>query len=91
MVQKRKSRAFNPRYESPNQGTLLGFEHPFERELDMSNRWVVLSKLIPWDELCNIYYHQVGYYAPPKLKCHRCAAIHSLGDMPYVSLNSILK
>ncbi|MDR0893643.1 MAG: IS5 family transposase [Mediterranea sp.] len=62
MVQKRKSRAFNPRYESPNQGTLFGFEHPFERELDMSNRWVVLSKLIPWDELCNIYYRQVGKF-----------------------------
>ena len=51
----RKSRAFNPRYESPNQGILPGFEHPFDRELDPSNRWVVLSRLIPWDELCTDY------------------------------------
>jgi hypothetical protein len=60
MVKSRKSRAFVPRYESPSQGTLFGFEHPFERELDPTNRWVVLSKLIPWDELCNIYYRKMG-------------------------------
>jgi hypothetical protein len=60
MKKERKSRAFNPRYESPFQGTLSGFEHPFERELDPSNRWVVLSHLIPWDEICGVYYKQVG-------------------------------
>jgi hypothetical protein len=60
MKQERKSRAFNPRYESPLQGTLSGFEHPFDRELDPSNRWVVLAHLIPWDEICGIYYKQVG-------------------------------
>jgi hypothetical protein len=60
MTKERKSRAFNPRYESPSQGTLPGFEHPFERELDHSNRWVVLSRQIPWDELCSIYHQQVG-------------------------------
>jgi hypothetical protein len=60
MIKERKSRAFNPRYESPSQGFLPGFEHPFERELDSSNRWVVLSHLIPWDELCNKYLNQTG-------------------------------
>jgi hypothetical protein len=60
MKQERKSRAFNPRYESPLQGTLSGFEHPFDRELDPSNRWVVLAHLILWDEICGIYYKQAG-------------------------------
>ena len=60
MKKERKSRAFNPLYESPLQGFLPGFEHPFERELDSSNRWVVLSHLIPWDELCSVYMHQTG-------------------------------
>jgi hypothetical protein len=27
-------------------------------ELDPFNRWVVLSRLIPWDELCNSYLRQ---------------------------------
>jgi hypothetical protein len=38
---------------------LPGFERPFERELDKENRWVVLSHLIPWDEICEIYRRQV--------------------------------
>ena len=58
MTKERKSRAFNPRYESLRQGILPGFEHPFDRALDPSNRWVVLSHLIPWDELCNDYLKQ---------------------------------
>jgi hypothetical protein len=60
MSKERKSRAFNPRYESPLQEKLAGFEHPFDRELDSSNRWVVLAKLIPWDEIAGIYYKHVG-------------------------------
>lgn len=60
MNKERKSRAFNPRYESPLQGKLVGFEHPFDRELDSSNRWVVLARLIPWDEIAGIYYKHVG-------------------------------
>jgi hypothetical protein len=60
MTKERKSRAFNPRYESPLQRILPGFEHPFDRELDQSNRWIVLSRLIPWDEICNVYLKQTG-------------------------------
>jgi hypothetical protein len=59
MEKGRKSRAFNPRYESPSQLVLPGFETPFERELDGSNRWVVLSRLIPWDDICNVYRRHV--------------------------------
>jgi hypothetical protein len=60
MVERRKSRAFNPHYESPSQGVLAGFETPFERELNSENRWVVLAHLIPWDELACIYWKHVG-------------------------------
>ncbi|MDR2692470.1 MAG: hypothetical protein LBB73_09340, partial [Dysgonamonadaceae bacterium] len=56
----RKSRAFTPSCESPNQLTLSGFEHPFDRELDKSNRWVLLAHLIPWDEISSIYHKAVG-------------------------------
>jgi len=58
MTKTRKSRTFNPTYQSPAQGILPGFEHPFERTLDLTNRWVVLAHLIPWDELCNVFLHE---------------------------------
>jgi hypothetical protein len=59
MKTSRKSRAFNAPYESTRQLILSGFETPFEREPDTENRWVVLSHLIPWDEICEIYRRQV--------------------------------
>jgi len=59
MKETRKSRAFNAPYESTRQLVLSGFETPFERELDKRNRWIVLSHLIPWDEICEIYLRKV--------------------------------
>jgi len=56
----RKSRAFNPGYESPHQLELEGFESPFSKTLNPSNRWVVLAKLIPWDEICSQCRRQLG-------------------------------
>ena len=32
------------------------FSTPFEMNLNSDNRWVKLSKSIPWDELASIYY-----------------------------------
>jgi len=55
-----KRRALTPEYVSPNQLTLEGFETPFSTKLNPDNRWVVLSHLIPWDEICNLYLKQVG-------------------------------
>ncbi len=43
------------RYTSQHQIELFEFEHPFEVEPDKSNRWVKLSKLLPWDRLVGIY------------------------------------
>lgn len=41
-----KKRAASPKYVSPKQLTLEGFETPYERTLNPSNRWVVLANLI---------------------------------------------
>lgn len=56
----KKNHAPKTPYTSPNQLTLEGFETPFEKQLSTSNRWVVLSKLIPWDAICNVYLKHVG-------------------------------
>lgn len=51
-----KRRALSPQYVSENQLTIEGFETPFAQQLSSSNRWVVLAKQIPWDELSGIYH-----------------------------------
>lgn len=50
--------ASTAKYVSPNQLVLDGFETPFEQKLTQHNRWVKLSKLIPWDEVVGIYNRQ---------------------------------
>jgi transposase, IS5 family len=54
-----KKRAPAPKYVSPKQLVIEGFESPFEKKLNPENRWVVLSKLLPWDDLCEIYWQEV--------------------------------
>ncbi len=51
-----KRRARTPIYSSPNQLTIVGFESPFERNLNPDNRWVKLAHLLPWDSFASIYY-----------------------------------
>lgn len=48
------------REEDPNQLSLSGFESFFERELDKNNRWVKLSRSIPWDKLSGAYYKNLS-------------------------------
>jgi hypothetical protein len=55
-----KKRAPSPSYISPSQLTLDSFQTPFEQKLNPENRWVVLCRLIPWDEVCNLYLKNVG-------------------------------
>ncbi|HEY8659907.1 MAG TPA: transposase [Hanamia sp.] len=50
-----RKRASTPRYVSPNQLVLLGFETPFEQKLTRENRWVRLAQNIPWDRLVKYY------------------------------------
>jgi len=55
-----KKRAPSPSYISPNQLTMDCFQTPFEQQLNPKNRWIVLSRLMPWDEVCNLYLKNVG-------------------------------
>ena len=50
-----RKRASTPLYVSPNQLTLCGFETPFEQALTSANRWVKLSRLLPWDNIVKPY------------------------------------
>lgn len=48
------------RYTPQSQLTLEGFETPFSKHLDDTNRWVILAQRIPWDKLANIYYRKMS-------------------------------
>ena len=50
-----RKHASTPLYVSPNQLTICGFETPFERALTSTNRWVKLSRLLPWDKIVRHY------------------------------------
>lgn len=50
-----KKRAPRGDYISQSQLSISGFETPFYEQLDPGNRWVLLSKQIPWDELVGLY------------------------------------
>ena len=59
MEKVKRKHAPTPAYMSPNQLTLDAFKSPFERELNLNNRWVVLAGLIPWDEISSLYFKNV--------------------------------
>ena len=50
-----KKLASTPRYVSPNQLTLAGFETPFLQKLTSENRWVKMADAIPWDQIVGHY------------------------------------
>jgi hypothetical protein len=60
MAKAAKSRVSKQAYISPNQLTLVGFESPFSNHLNPTNRWVTLSRKIPWDVLVNVYQKQLN-------------------------------
>jgi transposase, IS5 family len=60
MAKAQKSRASKSPYVSPSQLEFVGFESPFATHLNPANRWVVLSKQIPWDKISNIYNKQLN-------------------------------
>lgn len=55
-----KKRAASPKYISPSQTVLEGFESPFSQKLDPNNRWVILSNRIPWDSIVSKYNKQMS-------------------------------
>ena len=46
-----KKCASTPKYISPNQLTLAGFETPFAQKLTSNNRWIKMADAIPWDKI----------------------------------------
>ncbi len=44
------------RYKSSRQLSISEFKMPFEAKSDENNRWVVLSKIVPWEEFARLYY-----------------------------------
>jgi len=60
MARASKTRASKQQYISTNQVIIPGFETPFHKHLNTSNRWVVLSAKMPWDELVNVYQKQMN-------------------------------
>jgi len=51
-----KTRASKQPFQSLTQLTIEGFETPFAQKLDSKNRWAVLGRLIPWDDIVGIYF-----------------------------------
>lgn len=60
MAKALKTRASKLQYVSTVQSTFPGFETPFAKHLNSSNRWIVLALKIPWDDLVNVYQKQMG-------------------------------
>lgn len=44
------------RYATQKQLSIAEFAMPFEAKLNENNRWVVLSRMIPWDKFAELYY-----------------------------------
>ncbi|MBP6795699.1 MAG: IS5 family transposase [Saprospiraceae bacterium] len=59
MAKSTKTLASKTKYISQHQLKFEGFETPFEQHLDPTNRWIVLAKQLPWDELISIYQDQL--------------------------------
>lgn len=55
MAKALKNRAAKVRYTSPLQLSLGEFDTGFGFKLNATNRWVILAKRIPWDDICSIY------------------------------------
>ena len=43
------------KYQSELQITIEEFETPFQKSLSPDNRWVTLSKVVPWDKFAGLY------------------------------------
>jgi transposase, IS5 family len=50
-----KNLASNQKYSPVQQLTIPGFETPFHKQLDIHNRWVKFSCIIPWDAIVGLY------------------------------------
>jgi len=47
-------------YTPASQLTIEEFKHPFERQLDPTNRWVRMAQLVPWDNMASLFRKQMS-------------------------------
>ncbi len=47
-------------YTPASQLTIEEFKHPFERQLDPTNRWVRMAQLVPWDKMASLFRKQMS-------------------------------
>ena len=74
-----KTRASKQTFQSLTQLTIEGFETPIAQKLDSRNRWAVLGRLIPWDDIVGIY-----------LKVMRNSEMGASGINPRVALGALI-
>ena len=58
-------------YKNPNQLKIEAFKTPFEMKMDPNNRWVLLSELIPWEQLIGKYENQMSDFGRPAIETRR--------------------
>ena len=46
---------FMIKYTPASQLSFDQFKHPFEQQLDPSNRWVIMAQMVPWDSMVSIF------------------------------------
>lgn len=47
-------------YTPASQLTFEEFKHPFEQDLDSTNRWVRMAQLVPWDKMASLFGKQMN-------------------------------
>lgn len=50
-----------------NQLKFEAFKSPFEIKMDRNNRWVILSEILPWEELIEIYSKGMSDFGRPDI------------------------
>ncbi len=48
------------RSHSQKQRSLAEFDWPFQTKMDENNRWVVMTRCIPWDQLADGYHQSLS-------------------------------
>ncbi|NOZ53892.1 MAG: transposase [Gammaproteobacteria bacterium] len=48
------------RSHSQQQLTLAEFDEPFQTKMDENNRWVAMTRCIPWDQLADGYHQSLS-------------------------------
>ncbi len=53
--------------KDPNQLKFEAFKTPFEIKMNRNNRWVILSEILPWEELISIYSKSMSDFSRPSI------------------------